>query len=62
MPAVSQAYCFFGLAVCLGGCFIWALWEVEAARQRSRDRNGFVRNAMRSVSTVARASRMERES
>jgi hypothetical protein len=53
MSNINQTLCFLLLIICLGGCFIWALWEVEAARQRRRQRTQLVREAMRTVLTSA---------
>jgi hypothetical protein len=49
MSDIDQTLWFLVLIVCLGGCFVWALWEIEAARQRWRERRQFVRDAVRSI-------------
>ena len=53
MSDINQTLCFLFLIICLGGCFTWALWEVEAARQRRRQRKQIVYEAMRTVLTRA---------
>jgi hypothetical protein len=52
MTDVVQTLCFVLVVTCLGACLIAAFWEIEAARQRRRDRKEFVREAMRTVVPV----------
>jgi hypothetical protein len=47
MSDINQTLCFLLLSICLGGCFIWALWEIEAARQRRRHRTQLGHEARR---------------
>jgi hypothetical protein len=54
MTDTTQALCFVLLVICLGSCLIRAFWEIESARQRRRERNQFVRDAMRAVTPVTR--------
>jgi hypothetical protein len=53
MTDVVQTLCLMLLIICLGACLIAAFWEIEAARQRRRERNRFVRDAMRTVVRVS---------
>jgi hypothetical protein len=53
MSDINQALCFLLLSICLGGCFIWALWKVEAACQRQRQLTQVVHEARRTVLTHA---------
>jgi hypothetical protein len=52
MSDIEQALCLMGLVVCLGACFIRALYEIEVWRQRHRWRAELIRDAMRSVLAV----------
>jgi hypothetical protein len=49
MSDINQTLCFIFLIICLGGCFIWAFWEIEAARQRNRQLKQHIHEAMRTV-------------
>jgi hypothetical protein len=49
MSDVDQTFFFLLLIVCLGACLITAFWEIEQARQRRREREHFIREAMRST-------------
>jgi hypothetical protein len=52
MTDVTQTLCFVLLVVCLGGCFMRAVWEFEHGRQRRRERKQMTEHAMRTVSPV----------
>jgi hypothetical protein len=50
--AGDQALCFILISVCLGACFVWAIWEIEEARRRSSQRRGLVNEARRALRPV----------
>jgi hypothetical protein len=52
MTDVTQTFCFVLLVVCLGGCFMHAVWEFEQSCQRRRERRQMTERAMRTVSPV----------
>jgi hypothetical protein len=52
MSDVQKTLCLFALIICLGTCFIWALYEIEMWRQRRRWHAKLVSDARRSVVTV----------
>jgi hypothetical protein len=54
MSDINQTFCFLLLSICLGGCFIWAIWEIEAASQRRRQRTKLVHEARGTVLTGAK--------
>ncbi|MFT4118227.1 hypothetical protein [Bradyrhizobium sp.] len=47
--ASEQAILFGLISICLGACLVWALWEIEAARERRQRHHEFIRQARRSV-------------
>jgi hypothetical protein len=57
MTEITQTLCLVGVVVCLCPCLIWAFVELESARQRRRERNRFVREAMRTVISITRRSK-----
>jgi hypothetical protein len=52
MSDIDQTLCFLLLVFCLGACLMTAFYEVEAARERRRERKQFIRAAMRSTLIV----------
>jgi hypothetical protein len=57
MTDVTQTLCLVLLVVCLGGCFMRAVWEFEQERQRRRERKRMTERAMRAVSPVIERGR-----
>jgi hypothetical protein len=51
MSDIDQTLCLPVLTICLGVCFVWALWEIEDACQRRHQRMQLVREARRTVLT-----------
>ena len=49
VDASNQAFLLIALVVCLGGCLIAALHDMEEWRRRRRDRKDMVRAATRAV-------------
>jgi hypothetical protein len=47
--ASDRAFLLMLISVCLGACFVWALWEIEETRRRRHRHQEFVREARRSV-------------
>jgi hypothetical protein len=47
MSDSEQAFCFFGLVLCLGICLVWAIYEIEQWREKRRWRARLLQNAMR---------------
>jgi len=41
MSDIEQTFCLMGLIVCLGVCFVWALYEIEAWRQQHGGARGW---------------------
>jgi hypothetical protein len=48
----DRALLFLMIAACLGGCFVWAFWELEQLRERHRRRS-----AAKAQSSAGRSSR-----
>ena len=48
----DQAFYFIVLVLCLGACLILAIHEIEARRERRRQREALTRAAMRTVAPV----------
>jgi len=47
--AADQAFLLVAISGFLGACFVWAFWEIEAARGYRRHRRELVRHARRSM-------------
>lgn len=56
MSEFTRTLCLIGVVVCLCPCLICAFVELESARQRRRERNRSVRDAMRTVVSINRRS------
>jgi hypothetical protein len=56
MSNSEQAFCFFGLVLCLGICLVWAVYEIEQWREKRRWRARLLQNAMR-LRTAAKKAR-----
>ena len=54
MTAATQTVWLVLLVICLGPCLVFAFWQIESARQRRRERNQFVRDAMGTVMPVTK--------
>jgi hypothetical protein len=49
MPEAEMAVVLIAIIVCLGVSLVWALFEIEQSRRRSRSRAAMVRDATRHV-------------
>jgi len=47
--AADQALLLIAISGLLGACFVWAFWEIEAARSHRQQRRELVRDARRSM-------------
>lgn len=56
MSDIDQVFCFLLLILCLGACLVAAFREIEATRQRKRERRQFIRETMRSTLIVPERS------